>query len=96
MGSKRSDSWNPTRRLSAEEWAAFVNGVPIDGDEEEPEATASAFAANCPIREATADGVPCGRCWFHCQHNICPRHGDVSEALATYRETGKLTDERKP
>ena len=49
---------------------------------------------SCPIRERTADGVSVGRCYFHCPGDTCPRHGDVSAALTTYRETGKLTDER--
>ncbi len=48
---------------------------------------------NCPIRERTADGRSVGRCWFYCPDDVCPRHGDVSEALAVYRETGDLTDE---
>ena len=49
---------------------------------------------NCPIREITADGESVGRCWFYTGHNeMCPRHGDVSLALAIFRETGKLTRE---
>jgi hypothetical protein len=48
---------------------------------------------NCPIREHTADGVPVGRCWYHCPRGVCPRHGDVRSALAHYRTTGRLTNE---
>lgn len=47
----------------------------------------------CPIRERTGDGRSVGRCYFHCPDGVCPRHGDVSEPLKTYRTTGKLTDE---
>lgn len=55
-----------------------------------------AFANNCPIRERDGDGRVVGRCWYYCQDGCtCPRHGDVSEALSLYRETGKLTDERQ-
>jgi hypothetical protein len=54
------------------------------------------FAKNCPINERTADGTLVGRCW----HNLpdgktCPRHGDVSEAVMVYVETGKLTPEKR-
>jgi hypothetical protein len=48
---------------------------------------------NCPIRERTGDGVSVGRCWCYCPDDVCPRHGDVSEALKRYRETNQLTDE---
>ncbi len=48
---------------------------------------------NCPIREHTADGVNVGRCFFHCPNDVCPRHGDVSEALELYRTTGSLTND---
>ena len=48
---------------------------------------------NCPILEVTGDGTSCGRCWCYCPHGICPRHGDVTEALVVYNTTGKLTKE---
>tara|TARA_Y100000817_G_scaffold260550_1_gene214761 strand:+ start:1827 stop:2054 length:228 start_codon:yes stop_codon:yes gene_type:complete len=55
---------------------------------------------NCPVNERTAEGKSVGRCWFYCPEGICPRHGDVSSAIAKFKETGKLTDEndipRKP
>lgn len=47
--------------------------------------------ANCPIIEQTGDGRPCGRCWFFCPNNICPRHGDVSKYIDRYNKTNKLT-----
>ncbi len=54
------------------------------------------FLRNCPILERTADGRAVGRCWFYVDDNgCCERHGNVREALRTYRETGKLTDERE-
>lgn len=44
---------------------------------------------NCPINEQTADGVSVGRCWFNLPDGkTCPRHGDVSLAVAYYRSTG--------
>lgn len=47
-----------------------------------------------PIREFTADGHPVGRCWFHLPDGkTCPRHGDVGEAVKTFEETGKLTND---
>lgn len=50
------------------------------------------FKNNCPVLEVTADGFPVGRCWYYCYDGkTCPRHGDVSKAFETYRETGKLT-----
>jgi hypothetical protein len=49
------------------------------------------FDTNCPISEVTADGTPCGRCWYWCRDGICPRHGDVKEAITKHLETGKLT-----
>jgi hypothetical protein len=50
---------------------------------------------SCAIRERTGDGVSVGRCWFHVGDNdVCPRHGDVKVAMAHYRATGKLTDEK--
>ena len=39
------------------------------------------FQNNCPINEQTGDGVCVGRCWFHCEGGVCPRHGDVSMYL---------------
>lgn len=47
---------------------------------------------NCPINEQTADGVPCGRCWYYLKDGkTCPRHGDVSIEVARYRKTGFST-----
>jgi len=47
---------------------------------------------NCPINEVTGDNIRCGRCWYYLPDGkTCPRHGDVSEAVKTYQETGKLT-----
>jgi hypothetical protein len=47
---------------------------------------------NCPILERTGDGSPCGRCWFYLPDGkTCPRHGDVSKAVAHYEATRKLT-----
>lgn len=54
------------------------------------------FLNNCPIRERTADRRSVGRCWFFCKDSICPRHGDVTEALDHYRSTGELTDQEIP
>lgn len=52
------------------------------------------FTSNCPISERTADGFSVGRCWFYLEDgHTCPRHGDVSAAVAKYVATGKLTDE---
>ncbi len=51
------------------------------------------FEQNCPIRERTGGGASVGRCWFHSPGDVCPRHGDESEPLRAYRETGELTDE---
>lgn len=52
------------------------------------------FPSNCPIREFTADGVNVGRCWCYLKDgHTCPRHGDVSKAVESYKETGKLTDD---
>ncbi len=58
-----------------------------------PKSAGARFTTNCPINECTGDGRYVGRCWFHCPDEICPRHGNVSVALAFYRETGKLTKE---
>jgi hypothetical protein len=49
---------------------------------------------SCPINEQTADGDVVGRCWHHLKNNICPRHGDVSEAVRKFEQTGRLTLER--
>ncbi len=50
---------------------------------------------NCPINECTGDGVYVGRCWFYLPDGKnCPRHGDVSEAVKKFEETGKLTKEK--
>ena len=48
--------------------------------------------SNCPIFERTADGEAVGRCWFYTGNTagVCPRHGDVREALKRLPE---LTDE---
>ena len=47
---------------------------------------------NCPIKEQTADGSPCGRCWFHLPDGkTCPRHGDVTEEVERFKETGHTT-----
>lgn len=47
---------------------------------------------NCPINEQTADGRTCGRCWFHLPDGkTCPRHGDVSDEVARFEETGHCT-----
>ena len=35
------------------------------------------FPDNCNIMEYTGDGVPVGRCWFHLEEGVCPRHGKV-------------------
>jgi len=54
-----------------------------------------AFSNNCPIIEATADGVLVGRCWYYLKQDKCPRHGDVGREKQVYCETGKLTREDK-
>lgn len=52
---------------------------------------------NCPINERTGDGVLVGRCWYYLPDGVtCPRHGDVSKAVALFQESGKLTPERMP
>ncbi len=49
---------------------------------------------NCPVREHTGDGDPCGRCYFHlADGKTCPRHGDVSDAVRTFLASGKLTND---
>ena len=53
------------------------------------------FSSNCPINEVTGDGQCVGRCWFYLSDgHTCPRHGDVTEAVKEYKETGKLTLEK--
>jgi hypothetical protein len=48
--------------------------------------------ANCPVNEQTGDGRTAGRCWFYLPDGkTCPRHGDVSKAVARWNATGKLT-----
>lgn len=52
---------------------------------------------NCPIRQHTADGVSVGRCWHFLGRGdtkICRIHGDVTEAVKTYANTGRLTNDR--
>lgn len=47
---------------------------------------------NCPIMEQTGDGKVCGRCWFALDEGTtCPRHGDVTEEVNRFRETGHYT-----
>lgn len=49
---------------------------------------------NCPINERTADGDLVGRCWFYLSDGkTCPRHGDVSQPVSHYVQTGRLTSE---
>lgn len=56
----------------------------------------SPHIGNCPINEQTGDGVMVGRCWFSLNEKYhCPRHGDVSEELKHFNETGELTLENK-
>ena len=47
--------------------------------------------SNCPINEQTSDGIPVGRCWFALTNGVCPRHGDVTDEVARFRETGLTT-----
>lgn len=48
----------------------------------------------CAVRERTADGTNVGRCWFRLdEKDICPRHGNVSELMKIFRETGKLQED---
>jgi hypothetical protein len=49
---------------------------------------------NCPILERTGDDRPVGRCWYYCPNGKCPRHGDVTDALAKYHRGEGCTDER--
>jgi glyoxylase-like metal-dependent hydrolase (beta-lactamase superfamily II) len=63
---------------------------------------------NCPILEVTGDNRSVGRCWFGLTDEVrrdrllrkrktgrklCPRHGDVTEAVRRYIEYGELTRE---
>ena len=48
---------------------------------------------NCPINERSGDGVLVGRCWYHLKDGVCPRHGDVREAVETLKNEGRLTPE---
>lgn len=51
---------------------------------------------NCPIIEQTADGISCGRCWYHLPDGkTCPRHGDVQTEVEHFQETDKCTLENK-
>jgi hypothetical protein len=51
-----------------------------------------AFEKNCPINEQTGDGDVVGRCWMYMADGFtCPRHGDVSAAVARYKSTKELT-----
>jgi len=51
------------------------------------------FPNACAVRERTADGTPVGRCYFHTENGVCPRHGNVSMVQEEYVRTGRLTDE---
>jgi hypothetical protein len=54
------------------------------------------FTGNCPVNEVTGDGIHVGRCWFSLKDGkVCPRHGDVSEAVKYYELTGSLYSETK-
>lgn len=53
--------------------------------------TEPCMLGNCAILEQTSDGVRCGRCYFHVENGICPRHGDVSAVQERYKKLGKLT-----
>ena len=47
---------------------------------------------NCPINEQTGDGTIVGRCWFHLPDGkTCHQHGDVSDEVARFNETGHTT-----
>lgn len=53
-------------------------------------------ARNCPIRQHTADGVSCGRCWYYVGEGpvkTCPIHGDVTQVVKHYVATGHLTND---
>lgn len=50
---------------------------------------------NCPINEQDGDGRVVGRCWFHLPDGkTCPRHGDVSEPVRVFEDSGWLSLER--
>ena len=49
---------------------------------------------SCAINERTADGISVGRCYFHVENDMCPRHGNVKSVQDHYRLTGQLTDEQ--
>jgi hypothetical protein len=64
----------------------------MDGPEETK--TRYLFPRSCPINSRTGDGDLVGRCWhFLLDGKTCKIHGDVSEAIKLYMETGKLTPE---
>ena len=47
---------------------------------------------HCPINEQTADGDCVGRCWHTLTDGkTCPRHGDVSDEVRRFEETGRCT-----
>ncbi len=51
---------------------------------------------NCPIMEQTADGVTCGRCWYHLAGgDVCERHGFVGPEVAKYNSSGLTTLENE-
>lgn len=55
----------------------------------------SVSAKNCPINERAGDGIYVGRCWMYLSDGkTCPWHGDVSDAVKHYKQTGHLTRER--
>jgi hypothetical protein len=47
----------------------------------------------CAVRERAGDGRSVGRCYFHVENGMCPRHGDVGAVQAHYAMKGQLTDE---
>lgn len=48
---------------------------------------------NCAVNEVTGDDVHVGRCYFHLDNNVCPRHGDVKLVQDYFVVTGRLTSE---
>lgn len=50
---------------------------------------------NCAVNEVTGDDVHVGRCYFHLDNNVCPRHGDVTAVQDNFINTGRLTSELK-
>jgi hypothetical protein len=51
----------------------------------------TSMTKNCPVLERTGDGELVGRCWFYTgESGLCPRHGDVREAI---KRLPQLTDE---